>query len=170
MISLRRRDNIGNCLFEYCFARVLAERFGYRLEAVPLGGFPGTRTLVAGEEVLGPMALWNGVWPFDGYSGRPIAQAELYQAPGARITLGGSFQRFDLIADRCDKIRNDWLRLENPEPLRPAGDLAVCLHFDGEMSEPEGMKSNALQAEELFASDDNLRSGSLFENLAGSSE
>ena len=38
------------------------------------------------------------------------------------------------------------------------------------MGAGELLRANALQAEELFASDDNLRSGSLFENLAGSSE
>ena len=44
---------------------------------------------------------------------------------------------------------------------------AICSHL---MGAGELLRANALQAEELFASDDNLRSGSLFENLAGSSE
>ena len=112
MISLRRRDHIGSCLFEFCFARILAERFGYRLEAVPLGGFSGTRTRVAGEEVLGPVALWDGMWPFDGHAGRPLTRAELHEPPGARVTLAGSFQHFELIADRREAIRDEWLRLD----------------------------------------------------------
>ena len=112
MISLRRRDHIGSCLFEFCFARILAERFGYRLEAVPLGGFPGTRTLVAGEDVFGPVALWEGMWPFDGHGGQPLTRAELHESPGARVTVAGSFQRFELFADRREEIRNDWLRLD----------------------------------------------------------
>lgn len=150
MISLRRRDNIGNCLFEYCFARILAERFGYRLEAVPLGGFPGTRTPVAGEEVLGPVALWDGMWPFEAHSGRPIAWEELHRASGARLTLHGAFQRFDLIADRREDIRNDWLRLDNAEPGRPAGDFAICLRFGGGPGEPGGMDGHTYSAEEVW--------------------
>ena len=102
MISLRCRDNIGNCLFEYCFARILAERFGYRLEAVPLGGFPGTRTPVAGEEVLGPVVVWDGQWPFEAYAGRPIAEAELLQSPGARLVLNGWFQRWEFFRDHAE--------------------------------------------------------------------
>ena len=60
MILFRRRDRLGNWLFEYCFARVLAQRFGYRLAAMPLPGFPGTFAEVWGEEVYGPEARWEG--------------------------------------------------------------------------------------------------------------
>ena len=129
MISLRRRDNIGNCLFEYCFARILAERFGYRLEAVPLGGFPGTRTPVAGEEVLGPVVVWDGQWPFEAYAGRPIAEAELLQSPGARLVLNGWFQRWEFFRDHAETIRRDWLRLPDPPPARPASEFAICLRL-----------------------------------------
>ena len=143
MISLRRRDRLGNCLFEYCFARILAERFGYRLEATPLAGFPGTKTPVAGEEVLGPVVVWNEQWPREAYSGRPLVRAELYQAPEARLVLDGWFQRWEFFREHAAVIRRDWLRLPEPVAARPASEFAIYLRLGadelpvGEAEPPE---------------------------------
>ena len=129
MILLTRRDRLGNWLFEYSFARLLAKRFGYRLTALPMPGFPGTFGVLLGEEVYGPVACWQGNWPFEAYSGRRLVREELFQAPGQRITLDGLFQRWELIADAREEIREDWLRVEGARPARPSGDFAICLRL-----------------------------------------
>jgi hypothetical protein len=129
VILLRRRDRLGNCLFGYTFARVLAQRFGYGLAASPLPGFSGTFAEVPGEEVYGPVARWEGQWPFDGHSGRRLVRAEFFQAPGQRVTLAGWFQRFEFIAEAREEIRRDWLRLDRALLPRPSGDFAICLRL-----------------------------------------
>ena len=129
MILLHRRDRLGNWLFEYAFARVLAGWFGYRLAALPMPGFPGTFAEVRGEEVFGPGACWQGNWPFDAHSGRRLAREELFQAPGQRVTLLGLFQRRELFADARAEMREDWLRVEGALPVRANGDFAIFLRL-----------------------------------------
>lgn len=77
--------------------------------------------------MYGPEVRWQGQWPFDAYSGRPLAREELFQAPGQRLTLAGWFQRFELIAGAREEIRRDWLRVDGALPVRPSGNFAICL-------------------------------------------
>lgn len=104
MILLRRRNRLGSWLFQYCFARLLARRFGCRLAALPMAGFPGTFAAVPGEEIYGPVGSWSGQWPFEAWTGRRLERAELGQAPGQRLTLDGWFQRFEFIAEAGEEI------------------------------------------------------------------
>lgn len=157
MILLHRRDRLGNCLFQYAFARVLAERFAYKLSAVPLPGFPGTSEIVSGEEVFGPVAGWHCQWPFDALVSRPIKEEELFLAPGARLILSGWFQRFELIADSRELIRENWLRLDSPLPSRPSGDFVICIRLgdymrfksSGDESIPDSLANSVYREEEI---------------------
>ena len=94
MIRVHRLERLGNLLSQHCFARVLASRFSYTLAAPLIAGFSGTGAPVKGEEILGPEIIWEGQWPREAYSGRRLERAELFQPPGARITVRGWFQRF----------------------------------------------------------------------------
>ncbi len=127
MINLRRHRDFSKALHPYCFARILAERFGYALEVVGLRYFPGTCATVKGDEVFGPPIHWSGQWPFETLSGRRIESAELEIAPGGRLILTGEFQRFGLIAAERERIREDWLLLPERRPVRPVGDFAISL-------------------------------------------
>ena len=75
--------------------------------------------------------MWTGHWPADAYSGRKLGQAELLQPPGAKVMLSGFFQRFEYIADIREEVREDWLRMDDPLPVRPSGDFAICLRLGG---------------------------------------
>lgn len=133
MIYLRRRDRLSNWFCDFCFARGLAQRFGYRLATPPMPGFSATSKIIQGEDVYGPVVCWQGNWPFDGHSGRRLVREELFRAPGQRIRLDGLFQRFELIADVREEIRGDWLRLDGAMPTRAAGDFLICLRLgDGD--------------------------------------
>jgi hypothetical protein len=142
MIVLRRRGNLWNWLFQYCFARVLAGRFGYRVVALPVLGFPGTFAEARGEEVYGSEARWQGQWPFDAYSGRRLAREELLQAPGQRLTLDGLFQRWELIAEAREEIRGDWLRVDGALPVRASGDFAICVRLGERRTKADGGMEN----------------------------
>ena len=127
---MHRRVRLGSILSQYAFARVLAQRFAYRLATVPVPGFPGTLTASHGEEILGPLIRWNGQWPFDAYSGRPLLLDELYQAPGAQIRLHGGFQRYDLFASESEAICDEWLRLPDSRPRLSIADFVIGLDTD----------------------------------------
>ena len=127
MIHLHRHGRVSSRLSQYCFARVLASRFSYALDAGPAVGFSGSRKRVDGEQVIGPEVMWTGHWPMEAYSNRKLDSAELFQAPGAKVTLSGFFQRFEFIAGVRDEAREDWLKLDDPLPVRGDGDFLVCL-------------------------------------------
>ena len=131
MVRVHRLERLGNLLSQYCFARVLASRFSYTLDSCPIAGFSGSRKQIDGEDVLGPEVMWTGHWPADAYSGRKLGQAELLQPPGAKVMLSGFFQRFEYIADIREEVREDWLRMDDPLPVRPSGDFAICLRLGG---------------------------------------
>lgn len=149
MILLRRRARLGNWLFQYTFARLLAQRFGYRLLALPMHGFPRAFAGVRGDVVYGPEVCWQGNWPFDAYSGRRLVREEFFQAPGQRVTLDGLFQRWELFAEAREEIRGDWLRVDGALPVRASGDFAICLRLgerggkgmvNGQMADGKGGK------------------------------
>jgi hypothetical protein len=148
MIRLQRDSNFGDAAFQYCFARTLATNWNYELSAPSLPGFPNTESHVHGIEVLGPVAFWEGNWPFDSWSGRSICPEELSRPAGTRLTLRGSFQRFDLIAPARDEIRHDWLKTEPVFSYRGPEDFLICLwigpkRFQGQASlSPEEVKSD----------------------------
>ena len=129
MITLQQLGRFGNLLSQYVFARTLAERWGYALEANRISGFPGTAAVVGGERVVSPRVSWGRQWPSDAYSARRVEARELMEAPNAHLTLQGWFQRFELIAQRAEDIREDWLRLEDTLPGRPEGDFLICLRL-----------------------------------------
>ncbi len=61
------------------------------------------------------------------------------------MVLAGEFQRFDLFADVRERVREDWLRLEVPLPVRPAGDLLLAVREgDAMMTETDIRKLAAL--------------------------
>ncbi len=127
MILTSYHGVLGDRLFQYSFARILAARFRYQLQATPIPGFPGTFVDINGENVLGPTALWEGQWPVDARDGRPLTREELQVPPGARVTIRGRFQRFELYSDTRDEIRSDWLRIERTASSRSRSDFAIWI-------------------------------------------
>jgi hypothetical protein len=129
MITFLQRGRLGNLLSQWAFARLLAERWAYAFDAPRINGFPGTGQAVTGTRILSSLAVWDGQWPNDAFSGRRIDPTELWHAPNAMLTLRGFFQRFELIASKREEITHDWFRLEAPLPRRPAGDFLICLRL-----------------------------------------
>ena len=89
------------------------------------------------KQALGPEVMWTGHWPREAYSSRKLERAELFQAPGARVTLCGFFQRFEYIADIRDEVREDWLRMDDPLPVRPSGDFLVSIRLTDYMQDAQ---------------------------------
>src|SRR5580658_6258397 len=130
MISVLKVGGLGDYLWQYCFARLMSERFGCALKAPPARGFPGTWDRVQGAEIFGPDVRWDGQWPYEAYSGRKLEAAELWSAPASRLIFSGWFQRFEFFADERDRLQHEFLRYESLPKARPAGDLAIALRID----------------------------------------
>ena len=142
MIHLHRLERLGNLMSQYCFARVLTGRFGYALDACPIAGFTASRRRIDGEEVLGLEVRWTRQWPREVYSSRKLERAELFQAPGARVTLQGFFQRFEYIAEIREEVREDWLKLDDPAPVRASGDFLVCLRMKDDVRDTKNLEGS----------------------------
>ncbi len=82
-----------------------------------------SRTFI--KEWMSPVTRLEGQWPRYAHTGRNLTPQELRTPPEACVVLAGEFQRFDLISDVRDKVREDWLRMENPLPARAAGDFLI---------------------------------------------
>jgi len=119
-------------LFQYAFARVLAHRFAYHLDALPIRGMGGSRT-AGGKIILEPERFWSGDIPLEFHSHRHVPSQALFCEPNARLNLDGTFRHFPLIADEEDLVR-DALRSSVTKPAGPEpgkDSLLVCIGHSG---------------------------------------
>jgi len=101
MIEVIYDGNLGNNLFQYCFARILAETLGYRLVARPIPGFPRTYDVVDGAYYPdAEMIILRGQKPNLSFLNE--AKPEYY------ILLTGYFQRYEYYQS-YSKIIKQWL-------------------------------------------------------------
>ena len=128
MIEVRYRGTFGDHLFQYCFGRILAERWGYGLDALPLPGLPGTDESVEGDRYLSPVMVLSGSAVEERQLGTLLREKELRQAPRSRVVLYGWFQRWELYRAHAEQIRR-WLECPPPEEPPDTDDFAVCIRF-----------------------------------------
>lgn len=126
MVEVKYSGGLGERLFQYCFGRLLAERFGYALEANPIPAFPGTRTPVNGNRVVSPMTVWSGNSVRDSLTELTLTGQALFDPPEARIVLHGHFQRYEYFRGHAAEIRDRWLALDPRPAARPADELVIC--------------------------------------------
>lgn len=109
MVTVEYKGRLGNQLFQYCFGRILAERLGYRLNASPIPGFPGTGDVVHGDEFKSkqPIRIEK--------NDRPILRELLSFAPGREVVINAYLQRYAYYASSMEQIRY-WLRLDHYDP------------------------------------------------------
>ena len=113
MVEVRYDGNLGNHLFQYCFGRILAERLGYKLQAAPIPGFPGTQQQVGGADYSGrePLVL-RGQKP----------DLSPLEVPGVarHVVCSGYFQRYEYYRPHAARIKS-WLavRDEIPDQVSP---------------------------------------------------
>ena len=118
MVEVRYKARLGNNLFQYCLARIIAERLGYALVASPVDGFPNTTQRVDGAHHSSPEQVLSGQ--------RIDLDAILTDRRPRRIVLDGWFQRYEYYRPHRDQIR-DWLRFD-PAIAAPPAAPDVVLH------------------------------------------
>ena len=148
MIEVRYTPKLGESLFQYVFARILAERFGYALMAPPIAGFPGTRDVVDGVRVLAPTIYWTGQSLEASTTRRALPDATLHSPPDAKVVVHGAFQRFEYYEQYADEIKHRYLRGRREVVPRSPDDLVVCIH-----PEPDWKLDLKLDGEQVMDQD-----------------
>jgi len=113
MVEVLYRAGLGNNLFQYCFARIIAETLGFKLKAKPIPGFPNTKTEVEGADHSScPVQI-----PLE--NERDLAKKQrvdlnsiLRDRGKRKIVIDGCFQRYEYYKTHKEAIRNDWLAME----------------------------------------------------------
>lgn len=103
MIEVIYDGNLGNHLFQYCIARILATELGFKLKAKPINGFPRTQDVIDGldySEDTTPLVYRKQIVNLDYL---------LTKRPAKKIILNGYFQRYEYYLPYKNLIRNDWL-------------------------------------------------------------
>jgi hypothetical protein len=126
MVEVRYRGSPGDNIFQYCFGRLLAERWGWELQALPLPWFPATAERVAGRRFLSPLLSWSGMAAEERQLGVLLRPKDMLQPLPARLVLYGWFHRWEYYAAHREAIRR-WLQTRPPSRPADPGDFAVCL-------------------------------------------
>lgn len=103
MIEVRYKGRLGNNLFQYCLGRILAEDFGYALQAGPIAAFPNTIESVEGEQHRAPEEVLTG-------HRIDLARIRADRSP-RRIVLDGWFQCYEYYREHKTRIRK-WLTFD----------------------------------------------------------
>lgn len=101
MVAIKYQSRLGNRLFQYAFARVVAEELGYSLSAGTLAGFPGTTDVVHGKVFHSPHIVYNE-WDC-------ILKRIILDKSDRHIQIEGFAQRIEYFIGRESLIRG-WLR------------------------------------------------------------
>jgi hypothetical protein len=126
MVEVRYRGSFGDNLFQYCFGRLLAERWGHELNALPLPRFPNTAEQVKGRRYLSPFHSWSGMAVEERQLGLLLRNREMAEPVHARMVLYGWFHRWEYYRGHEAAIRR-WLQTDAPAKPAEEGDLAVCI-------------------------------------------
>lgn len=122
MIEVKYRGRMGNQLFQYCLARIIAESKGYELLCKPISGFEGTY-----ENICGLSFTNNELY----LSGQKINfENVLNSNKDQKIVLEGCFCRYEYFKDYRDKIIT-WLRMEPSLKGTVLGRNDVVIHVRG---------------------------------------
>jgi hypothetical protein len=103
MIKLNYEGNLGNRLFQYAFARILADTLRYELVAGPIKGFPRTYDTVTGDSYQTPPIILRGQKPNIDFLDTP----DLKQT----IEVNGYFQRYEYYSKHTSQIR-EWFAMD----------------------------------------------------------
>lgn len=97
---------LGNRLWGFCVAKIIAQELNYDLYCKPIYGFPNTYS-------------YKENYPHNNYGWETNAHDQIIDIQGIiqnkkdrNIRLKGYFQRYSYIEKYADVIRNDWLKID----------------------------------------------------------
>ena len=119
MISVRYKGRLGNNLFQYSLGRILATLKGYHLHAKPIDGFPETNRVIAGRRVTTDVLTLGG----QGHQHRIDLEGAIKHSGG--IYLDGYFQVYEYYRRFARRIRDVWLKVDDPFEPQDARDAVI---------------------------------------------
>lgn len=118
MIEVRYKYRLGNCLFQYCLGRIIAQELGFALEAEDILGFPRTQEEVLGNRYGHPYEVLTGY--------RVDFERLRTDRTPRRVILDGYFQRYEYYRPYREQIQS-WLKL-SPAIQTPAPEKKLVLN------------------------------------------
>lgn len=100
------KQGLGNALFQYCWAREIAERKKYKFIPYPISGFPETYKTIEGKEITDNILVTPGATQM-------FNMDQIYQHDG-RVIVYGYSQRYEYYVHFKQKIKQ-WLYIENED-------------------------------------------------------
>ena len=104
MINVQKLGTLGNNMWQYAVARVIAEKYNLKLNCYSIPGFPNTRQSVDGNECNSPSVKITGHL-FD-----------INSLGSSRIEMAGYVQRYEYIRDHKEKVK-EWFQLDVESPI-----------------------------------------------------
>jgi len=104
MIKVDYLSRLGNNLFQYCFGRILAEKYGFLLEADPIKGFENTN-----EKVIGKDYSKNGVIEINDWTKN--LDKLINNLPKKKIVVKGWFQKYKFYKNYKKEVKQ-WLKID----------------------------------------------------------
>lgn len=112
---------LGNRLFAFCIGKIVAQGLGYRLNCIPIPGFPNTFQYVNNH-------------PLPQYHTQLIHVTHDIDINGLttnkdlrNIHLRGYFQRYQYLKPYTEKIKNDWLLYDKNQ--YPINEKDIVIHI-----------------------------------------
>jgi len=104
MINVHKLGTLGNNMWQYAVARVIAEENNLKLNCYSIPGFPNTEQVVDGNEYDSPVVRIEG-HSFDANS-----------LANSRVEMAGYVQRYEYIRKHKEKVK-EWFQLDVQSPM-----------------------------------------------------
>lgn len=110
MINVSKLGTLGNNLWQYSVARIIAEKYNLKLNCYSIEGFPRTFDKVSGNEYENP--IFEITEHFFDLNSLPLNH---------KIEMKGYVQRYEYIQPYKNKVK-EWFNLETKSPLKISSD------------------------------------------------
>ena len=104
MINVHKLGTLGNNMWQYAVARVIAEKHNLKLNCYSIPGFPNTERVVDGNEHDSPVVRIEG-HSFD-----------INSLANSRVEMAGYVQRYEYIREHKEKVK-EWFQLDVESPM-----------------------------------------------------
>ena len=104
MIQVKKLGTLGNNMWQYAVARVIAEKYNLKLNCYSIPGFPNTEQVVDGNKYYYPVVRIEG-HTFD-----------INFLAKSRVKMEGYVQRYEYIREHKQKVK-EWFQLNIESPM-----------------------------------------------------
>jgi hypothetical protein len=121
VIEIRYSTRLGNQLFQYALARIIASELNLLLPASPISGFPTTFKDIPGRCIRSPKIVLKG---------QDLELNSLLEhSKDCHLTLDGNFQQSKFFLPWSQQLRSQWLTPEVPSGFTGADPDDLVIHI-----------------------------------------